>query len=369
MYNWQLPEWPQLSFDRSLILPKAEVFAARLRPLQKEALGLPEKDRFNFVVETLVQEAVNTSSIEGEFFREEDLKSSIINRLTIGQAGRMTRDLRIRGVGQLVELVRSTVSDPLTETMLKYWHEVLLNFDQRLSVLGDYRRGPDPMQIVSGPLHRPVVHFEAPAAEVVPGQMGEFVRWASRPFTDYADPLVSAAMRAGTSHVLFESIHPFEDGNGRIGRSIMEKILGQGLGSPVPFSLSRAIQLRQKDYYAALGEVQRTLDITEWLLFYFDALVTALDHSSRMIHHIVKKERFLNSFGEQLEPRHTKALLKMFGAGPDGFEGGMTVKKYVSINRVSPPTATRDLAYLTSIGAFERRGAGRSTHYVLMDMS
>lgn len=169
MYNWQLPEWPQLSFDRSLILPKAEVFAARLRPLQKEALGLPEKDRFNFVVETLVQEAVNTSSIEGEFFREEELKSSIINRLTIGQAGRMTRDLRIRGVGQLVELVRSTVPDPLTETMLKYWHEVLLNFDQRLSVLGDYRRGPDPMQIVSGPLHRPVVHFEASAAEVVPG--------------------------------------------------------------------------------------------------------------------------------------------------------------------------------------------------------
>ncbi len=149
----------------------------------------------------------------------------------------------------------------------------------------------------------------------------------------------------------------------------MEKILGQGLGSPVPFSLSQAIQLRQKDYYAALGEVQRTLDITEWLLFYFDALAIALDHSSRMIRHIVRKGQFFDSFGEHLEPRHTKALLKMFKAGPDGFKGGMTVKKYVSINRISPPTATRDLTYLINIGALERRGAGRSTHYVLVDMS
>ena len=217
------------------------------------------------------------------------------------------------------------------------------------------------MQIVSGPSYNMTVHFEAPPSVDLNREMAAFIDYVS---ASSSDPTAAVA-KACVSHIYFESIHPFEDGNGRIGRAIVEKLLSQALGEFIPFSISHAIERRRKAYYQSLRDAQHSSDITPWMTFFVACLNEAVAYADKLVSFTTDKYAYLHTYQKQLSQSQLKAINKMFLAGPEGFQGGMTARKYMRITKCSRATATRSLTELATIGALRKRGAGRSVHYVL----
>jgi len=220
------------------------------------------------------------------------------------------------------------------------------------------------MQVVSGAIGREKIHFEAPPSIKVKKEMRQFIQWFNDTAPGGKKEITKAPVRAAIAHLYFESIHPFEDGNGRIGRAIAEKAFSQTIGRPVLMSLSQTIEADKKLYYKALENAQRSNEITEWITYFVHAIFKAQLKAKEMITFTLKKTKFLDRFKEQLNARQLKVIERMLRE-PDGFKGGMTAKKYTSITKVSKATATRDLQELTAFGAIESIAAGRSTHYRL----
>jgi len=194
--------------------------------------------------------------------------------------------------------------------------------------------------------------------------MKQFITWFNRTAPRGTEPL-SALTRAGTAHLYFESIHPFEDGNGRIGRAVAEKSLGQSLGQPSLIALGATILARRARYYAALEAANKNNEITEWLAWFAGTTIEAQRRTLALIEFLIDKTRLLDRIRGQLNERQEKALLRMFKEGPEGFEGGMSAGKYSTITAASPATATRDLADLTEKGALVREGKRRHARYKL----
>jgi Fic family protein len=228
-----------------------------------------------------------------------------------------------------------------------------------------WRVGGDPMQVVSGRIDRPTVHFEAPPCERVPAEMARFIEWFNRTAPGASQPVSHAPVRAAIAHLYFETIHPFEDGNGRIGRALADKTLSQGIDRPVVLSLSRAIEARRNEYYQALKTAQRGNEITPWIRWFTDIVLQAQIDAETRIRFVLRKVRFFERFGGALNERQQKVLRRMFEAGPDGFTGGMNARKYTALTGVSKATATRDLQQLSLLGALIPTGGGRSTRYEL----
>ena len=195
--------------------------------------------------------------------------------------------------------------------------------------------------------------------------MERFISWFNQ--TAPGAPLVipHAPVRAAIAHLYFESIHPFEDGNGRLGRALAEKTLSQGLGRPVVMSLSRSIEANRREYYDALKAAQRGNEITPWIHWFARTVVDAQREANEQIHFLVRKSRFFQRYSPTLNDRQAKVLRRMFEAGPAGFIGGMNARKYVALTGTSKATATRDLQHLTQLGALTSAGDGRSTRYEL----
>ena len=361
MYNWEDPNWPNFQFPTERYAERLKNYLSAVQELVDRIELLETEDAQAYFMERLVEEAASTSSIEGEIMSRQDLRSSVMNNLNIGVRGLEVKDLRARAIGQLIVLNRETYARPLTETALKYWHELLLGYDRALNVVGEYRQGTSPMRIVSGPSYRQAVHYEAPPANRIPQEMERFTTYCNAKDTMSIHPV----LKVGVAHFYFESIHPFEDGNGRIGRAVLEKMLSQHLGSFVPYSISQAIETDRNAYYTALRQSSASLDITSWLTYYCGMLTVAVDHANRLVTFSLHKQRYFQRFATQLDAHNRKAIDKMFATYPKEFKGGMTTRKYMSINRVSQATATRALQQLTTIGALTRHGAGRSTHYLL----
>ena len=361
MYNWQYADWPNFRFDSGDYTAQVESYTAAVSELVATIQCLDMEDARAYYLERLVEEAISTSSIEGEIISRRDLTSSITNNLNLGVGAEAVKDIRARAISQQLILNQVTYARPLTETALKYWHELLLGYDRTLSVVGDYRRGTSPMRIVSGPSYRPQVHYEAPPSARMPQEMKRFVAYCN------ANDAIGthAVLRAGVAHLYFENVHPFEDGNGRIGRALLEKLLSQQLGTFVPYSISQAILARQGEYYTALQQSSTSLAIDSWLTYFCEVLNEAVRHANELVGFSIRKRRYFHEFAVRLNPHHRKAIDKMFATGPAGFQGGMTTRKYMRINRVAQATAARALRYLTSIGALTQHGAGRSTHYLL----
>jgi Fic family protein len=220
------------------------------------------------------------------------------------------------------------------------------------------------MQVVSGPIHDPVVHFEAPPSSRVKYEMDTFLTWFNSSAPDGDNPLPSLA-RAGTAHLYFISIHPFEDGNGRIGRAIVEKALAQCLGQPSLIALAFTIERKRKDYYSALKQANRDNEITNWLLYFAETVLEAEARTVGRIDFLIEKAKFHDRFHGTFNERQEKAVLRLFQEGPDGFTGGLSAEKYINITKTSRATATRDLAELVSIGALEKTGQLKGTRYQL----
>lgn len=361
-YNWQQKDWPNFRYDLSGLEGSLFSFAEKTGLLSGMLKGLPENMQDEAVIDLMVTEAVKTSEIEGEYISREDVMSSIRNQLGLNLEPEQIRDRRAKGAAQLMLDIRDSYAKPLTQEMLFSWHVMLLKGASNIRV-GAWRTHEEPMQVVSGVLHKPKIHFEAPPSKVVPAEMKRFISWFNNTCPGKPQEIKQAVVRSAVVHLYFESIHPFEDGNGRIGRALSEKALSQGLGRPVLLSLSKAIETNKKAYYKALEEAQGSNEITNWLVYFVNTILDAQEDAEKLINFILQKTRFFDRHESKLDEPHKKVINRMLEEGPKGFEGGMSTGKYISITGVSKATATRHLHYLTEIGALVQKGSGRGTRY------
>jgi len=233
-----------------------------------------------------------------------------------------------------------------------------------LRTIGGYRKHPEPMQVVSGRIDRPKVHFEAPPSSSVAAEMTRFCRWFNDTSPSGAAPLPALA-RAGLAHLFFESIHPFEDGNGRIGRAIAEKALAQAAGQPSLTALSLLIHRRRKEYYNQLEAANKTMDVDPWLNWFADLVLAAQAHTLQGLDFLLASTRLWDRLRGQLNERQEKALSRLMRAGVDGFVGGLSASKYMALTGAPAATARRDLGHLVELGALRRTGQLKGTRYWL----
>lgn len=364
--NWQLSDWPNFRFELSEYYGILLSISEKMGFIRGKVAHLNENLQIETMITLMVEEAVKTSKIEGEVINRVDIRSSIKNKLQLNPKNIPVHDKRAQGIAELIIDVHSTFQEPLTEEKLFDWHLMIMSgsSNPKLSI-GYWRTDQEPMQIVSGHHGKWLVHYEAPPAQNVPKEMKNFIRWFNESAPGKRKEIKFAPVRAAISHLYFESIHPFEDGNGRIGRAIAEKALSQGFGYPVLISLSHAIEENKKAYYSALKTASRSNEITHWIHYFVDLVLTAQIAVDKQISFILKKSQFFEKFNDILNERQLKVVKRMLKAGIKGFEGGISAKKYMSITDCSKATATRDLQYLFEIKALTQIGSGRNIHYEL----
>ena len=362
-YNWQLPEWQNFIYDDSIIDSLCIDFAFETGEVKGLVESLSAVIQQETILQFMISEAIKTSEIEGEFFSRQDIMSSIKKNLGIGETFGHIRDKNAQGIGKLMVMVRNSYSEQLTEIMIGKWHDILMEYSKRINP-GEYRMGDEPMQIVSGSYGKEIIHFEAPPSNQVPKEMKKFIKWY-HDFEVKPNEIKKALIKTSISHLYFESIHPFEDGNGRIGRAIAEKTLAESLNRPVLMSISSTIEQNKKKYYQSLKQAQRTLEITNWIFYFSNLILESQRNAKQIILFALNKSKFLDQFKKEMNERQIKAVLKMLENGVSGFEGGMTAIKYVSITKTSRATATRDLQDLTEKSILKPKGEGRNRSYDL----
>ncbi len=359
-WNWQRNDWPKFTWDASRLAEAERQFLLGGGVLLGAAQHLGQDQQDDVRVEVMSGEALTTSEIEGEMLDRVSLQSSIRRRLGLSADNRRA-EAREQGVAEMMVNVLQTFAPALTGEMLCSWQAMVTNGRRDLTDIGQYRTPIEPMQIVSARADKHIVYFEAPPSERVPLEMARFLEWFNG-----AEKTLPALTRAGIAHLYFESIHPFEDGNGRVGRAVAQKALAQGVGQPIILSLSSVLLARRREYYDALARTQSgTNDLSEWLTWFAGIGLEAQRRTLSLVEFLIAKARELDRLRGHLNPRQEKALLRMFEAGPSGFQGGMTAKKYVAITSASIATATRDLADLTERGALVAEGTFRDRRYHL----
>jgi Fic family protein len=362
-WNWEQSDWPEFSYDPAAIEPLERQFLLRSGEFVGACKHISEADKDRLKIEMISEEAVKTSEIEGELLNRDSVQSSIIHQFGLGPDKPRILPAE-RGIAEMMVDLYRTFASPLTDRMLFRWHKMLLSESRDIKVIGGYRKHPDPMQVVSGPLHRRKVHFEAPRFDQVPNEMKAFNVWF-RDTTPQGKKPLSALTRAGIAHLYFVSIHPFEDGNGRIGRAISEKVLAQTLNQPSLIALAQTIERKRKNYYAALERNNKTNEITDWLTYFGQIILDAQTTSSKRLDFYLAKARFYERLRGQMNERQDKVIARMFREGIDGFKGGLSAENYISITRTSRATATRDLQDLVSKGALRKTGELKHTRYHL----
>lgn len=353
-WNWQLEKWPHFKYDSSKIVQKERQFLLRMGSLCAFLKNIPEGEYRKFAVEILSLEGMQSAKIEGEILDRASLQSSIRKHFGLEESKKKAN--KESAMAQLLCSVYESFEKPLTHDVLHAWYATLFpeHSDEK------YRSGPEPMQIVSNRYGSSHVFFEAPPAESVFPEMERFLNWFN--FESRDEPILG---RAAVAHVYFESIHPFEDGNGRIGRALVEKVLSQGSERPVLIAVSRILEKNKKKYYAALEKCNRTLDIDAWVDFFSDAILEAQEESLSLLQFLIEKSKLFTTFSGRLNERQEKVLLRLFAEGLEGFKGGLSAENYIAITKTSRATATRDLADLVEKGILVKTGQLRHVRYWL----
>jgi Fic family protein len=313
-WNWTQPDWPNFrhgatalhALEQQFLLTSGEVIGAvrHIDPEQRDLLR----------IELLSDEAIKTSAIEGETLDRLSVQSSLRRELGLATDRRALQP-REHGVAEMSVDVYGTYALPLDDATLFRWHQMLMAGSRHLETIGGYRTHTDAMQIVPGHLDRPTIHFEAPPSEQVPGEINRFIAWFNETAPNGPSPL-PALTRAALIHLWFESIHPFEDGNGRLGRALAEKALAQSLGQPSLILLSFAIEQNRKAYYAQLEQHQRTLDVTEWLLWFAQTVLAAQQLTCNECASILPKRIFMTGFAVSSKHARTRSWRGCLKPGP-----------------------------------------------------
>ena len=362
-WNWQNADWPNFRYDAASVIPLEHKFLRSAGEVIGAVRHFNEDDSNQLRIELLSDEAVKTSEIEGEFLDRASVQSSLRRQFGLNTDDRQIRPQE-RGIAEMMADVYRNWHAPLDSEGLFHWHSMLMAGDRYIETIGDYREHEDAMQIVSGRLDKPTIHFEAPPSRQVKAEMEAFIAWFNQSGPDGQTPL-QALTRAAVGHLYFESIHPFEDGNGRIGRALAEKSLAQNIGQPSLISLAFTIEKSRKAYYSELERHQRTLDITDWIIFFSETILDAQRATLERIDFFIQKAKFYDRFRDRLNERQAKVVARIFKEGTAGFKGGLSAENYISITNISRATATRDLQQLVEIGALARTGERRHTRYSL----
>lgn len=364
-YIWQADDWPNWRYDLAALAgPMAEVSRAQGLLLGRLAdVGMALRDQAS--LSALTSDVVKTSEIEGEQLNVESVRSSIARRLGVDIGALAPVDRHVDGVVEMVLDATANCEAPVTRERLFGWHAALFPTGysglSKIEVGGwrDDARGP--MQVVSGSIGRQRVHFEAPPADRLEAEMYRFLEWVNAASGE--PPLI----KAGLAHLWFVTLHPFDDGNGRIARAIGDLLLARADGSRQRFySLSAQIQRERNAYYDILERTQKgTLDVTAWLAWFLEVLHRAVDQAQHTLDAVLAKARFWQRFaGMPMNERQVKLLNRLL----DGFEGKLTTSKWAAIAKCSPDTALRDINELLAHGALRKSAAGgRSTCYELND--
>jgi Fic family protein len=365
-YNWQQKDWPHFKFTLEGVEDELLIFSEKAGRVSGILEGLPEETKQEVVVDIILAEAIKTSEIEGEFPSRKDVLSSIRKNLGLHHSPGHIKDKSAEGLGELMIDVRKTFKETLTEEMIFAWHKMLMGENKRIEA-GLWRTHKEPMQVISGAIGKEKVHYEAPPSSQVPEEMKRFFQWFKESGPGGKEEIKKAPVRSAIAHLYFETIHPFEDGNGRIGRAIAEKALSQTIGRPVMLSLSRTIEAKKNVYYDALEKAQHSNEITPWLEYFVRTTLDAQTEAEKQIEFTLKKTRFFDRFKDQFNDRQLTVIRRMLEEGAKGFEGGMNARKYTGITKTSKATATRDMQQLLESGAFALAGnaGGRSTSYQL----
>lgn len=359
---WQLPDWPRYRWDRTRLELLEERFLHESGRHVGAFVHLTEDQQMELRVDWLTTEAIETSAIEGEILDRDSVRSSIRRHFGL-TPDRRTSPPAESGVAEMMVALYRGFDRPLSHETLCGWHRVLMRDRPDLVLIGLYRRHPEAMQVVSGAIGQHRIHYEAPPSDRMPAEMDGFVDWYRRSAAD--SNRLSALTRAGLAHLHFVHIHPFEDGNGRIARALAEKALAESLGGPSVIGLSRMIRERRRAYYNRLGDAGRSLEITEWLVWFAETILAAQTWSERRVIRSIEQTQLFDRLRGQLNERQEKVLVRMFRAEPDGFKGGLSAGNYQRIAGAAASSATRDLADLVRKGALRRTGERRHTRYWL----
>jgi len=364
---WQQPDWPDFRYDKRAFEDRELEFRLNSERLAGRFDALPMASQEDATIDLMLSEAIKTSAIEGEDLDRESVRSSLLSLIASDTLPENT-DQKAAGAASLLVDVRKNWQTALTHELLGKWQSMAVPEQRYTSLLrGAYRNDPSPMQIVSGPYGREKVHYEAPPATQVPDEMARFIDWYNWTSPLNEDKKVPGIVRAGIAHLWFEVIHPFDDGNGRVGRAIADHALSQSLSYPTTACLATAIESDKKSYYLQLENVSRgSLDVNIWLDYFAGTIIKAQNIAREEVDFVLAKTRFYEVYGDQLNERQAKMVSRVFAEGRKGFDGGITTRKYEAITKCPNRTASRDLSDLVAKGIIiPLPGGGRTTRYEL----
>lgn len=362
-WNWEQPDWPEFSYEAKALAPLEQQFLLQSGEFVGACKHMGADDQETLKIELISEEAIKTSEIEGEILNRDSVQSSLRHQLGLGGEAPGI-DPAERGISEMMADLYRNFGNTLDDATMFAWHKMLLSDARKISVIGGYRTHADPMQVVSGPDYKRTVHFEAPPSPRMSDEMTRFIAWFNDTAPNGKTPLPPLT-RAGIAHLYFVCIHPFEDGNGRIGRALAEKSLAQNLNQPSLIALAYTIERKRKDYYAALERNNKELEITAWLTYFANTILEAQRNTIARVDFFVAKAKFYETFRGQFNGRQDKVIARMFKEGIDGFKGGLSADNYITISKTSRATATRDLQDLVAKGALTKTGELRHTRYFL----
>ena len=358
-WNWELPDWPNFSVDFSQIVKLEKAFLLKIGSAGAFLKTLGKNEKGRFIAFILSLEGLESSKIEGEFLDRESLQSSILCHFGLDIDSKK-KEGKEKDLAKVLVNVYETFDLPLTDEMLHHWHAILFEKESYVEDKGKYRTQMEAMQIVSNRYGDQKVFFEAPPASKVSYEMERFINWFNQ--TRNTQSILG---RAAIAHLYFENIHPFEDGNGRIGRLLIEKVLSQGVSQPVLIAVSKVLEKRKKEYYLELQRCNTTLNVQGWVEFFSEVILQAQKESVDLLYFLIEKSKMFVNLSGKINKRQEKALLRMFEEGPSGFKGGLSAENYIAITKTSKATATRDLSDLVKKGALIKKGELRHTRYFL----
>lgn len=368
LWIWQQSNWPKFHWQAEQITGLLRECVQAQGCLLGRVGALGGEFNEQSVLDALLQNIISSSAIEGEQLNAGSVRSSLARRLGLPQTDDGRSTLRSEGLAELMLDATQGFQQPLTLERLLHWHRLLFAeqenelLNQRIRV--GALRGDEPMQVVSGRLDKPKVHFEAPPRQGLEPQLATFIDWFNTSSNDVAlDPL----LRAGIAHFWFVTLHPFDDGNGRLTRAITDLALAQGEHQAIRFyAMSASILDNRQGYYRILEQNQKaTLDISDWLEWFLQTLLTSINQALTKIDRVLAKSQFWQQHRAQpFSAEQIKVLNRLLDAGEKGFEAGISAAQYQAVAKVSKATATRHLADLLEKGVLQRlTGGGRSTRY------
>ena len=363
-FNWQQPGWPKAFCNRAALRDELKAFEAAFKALKK-TLKAPQD--MEVVARALTDEAVKTSAIEGVNVDESAVMSSICKALGVAYEPKgFAKDVRAEGVAQMMLAVREKWNAPLTAKLLKGFHSALMAGEEKRVAVGAFRSHKEPMRVIRRHADGTVeIRYEAPPSENVPKEIAAFVKMWKASVTTPADIALKAAML----HPHFESIHPFEDGNGRVGRALVAKTIAEGLGLPLILPVSTIIARHRAAYYDEINEASRSLDWTNWAAFFIPVLTEMMASFAAAMRFVKAKCDYLAKYERGFSERARKVILRMFEDGEEGAKGVLSAAKWMRMAKVSKPTAIGDLQILEKQGAIVRVGDGIRLEYRLSDFT